>query len=284
MKKIISLTLTITIVLSSFVISVNAEDKKLNYLLLGDSITEGFGVANPDQASYGKIVADTNGWNYANESRMARDSDRLLYMLNNTYQMIENVKKADVISLSIGANDYLANDEVVALVAGALFGLNNKKLNAIADNYYNNLCLIIDRIKELNPNAVILMQNYYNAWSGFAYIAYNAGSERVNKMIYKYIDAHSDAVTLCDISPAMKGHKEYLADDCVHPNAKGNIAIAKLVLKQLYDMGIGTAVDPVINAEGIDYNYFESYIDERFGGLITVIVKILTGNAVNLFR
>ena len=33
---------------------------KLNFLVLGDSIAEGFGVENKEDAAYGKIVADTN--------------------------------------------------------------------------------------------------------------------------------------------------------------------------------------------------------------------------------
>ena len=139
-------------------------------------------------------------------------------------------------------------------------------------------------IRELNPDAVIFMQKYYNSWSGFAYIAYNAGLSRVNAAIDRYNEEHPGEVTLCDFSSVMNGHKEYLADDCVHPNSKGNVAIARYVLKQFHDMGLCEATEPVINVPGEDYNYFEVYINKTFGSLITVIVKIMTGNAVNLFR
>jgi len=283
MKKLICVLLCLALCAVLLLPATAAETK--NYLLLGDSITEGFGVANPDEASYGKIVADTNGWNYANQSRMARNSTRMLELLNmeNTY-LVYDVKQADIISLSIGANDYLANDEVVSLVAGALIGVNDKKLDEIADGYYENLCKIIDRIYALNPDVTILIQYVYNAWSGFAATAFSAGADRVNATIDKYMANNPGKVLLCDISPAMNGHPEYLADDCVHPNKDGNIAIARVVLARMYELGLCENTEPVVLAEGINYNYFKEYISKVFGGLITILVKMLTGNAQNIVR
>lgn len=284
MKKIISVILCTLLIAAIMIPVLTASAKQVNYLLLGDSITEGFGVANPDEASYGKIIADTNGWNYTNRSRMARQSKTLLNLLENSYYVYSAVEQADIISLSIGANDYLANDEVVGLVAGALFGLNNKKLDAIQDEYRITLNAIMDRIFELNPDATVLIQTYYNAWRGFANKTFAAGADRVNAVIVEYAEAHPDRVTLCDISSVMEGHPEYLADDCVHPNALGNIAVAEVVLKQMHDMGLCEATEPTVESVGINYNYFVDYIDKTFGKLITFLVKLLTGNAVNIIR
>lgn len=279
LRKIISVLMVMCFLLSLCVFSGGAVSERKNYLLLGDSITQGFGVANPDEASYGKIIADTNGYNYTNDAMFARDSARLLSLLQNSYSMRYDVAKADIISLSIGSNDYLANDEVVSLVVGALLGMNNKKLNEIAENYYVNLCAIIDEIHSLNPDVVILIQNVYSAWNGFAGRAFNAGAKRVNKIIDRYIENYPDnGVYLCDIAPAITGHKERLADDCVHPNAEGNVEIAKIVLKQLCEMGLGTQTEPVVNVQGVDYNYFEQEFGKVPGALITTIVKSLTGN------
>lgn len=283
MKKYLAIFLSIVLSVS-LILPAFAADSSVNYLLLGDSITEGFGISNPDQASYGKIVADTNGYNYANQSRMARDSGDLLYLINNSYSMRNDIRKADIISLSIGANDFLANDDVVMLVIGALLGINDKTMDEIAEKYYINLCDIIDSIYDMNPDVTILLQYVYSSWTGFAKRAFDAGADRVNAVIDRYNSDNPGKIIICDISPAMNGHKENLADDCVHPNAKGNIAIAEIVLKQLYDLKLGTELVPVVNCEGIDYNYFTDYINEDFGWLITVIVKILTGNAVNIIR
>lgn len=279
MKKFLSLALSICLMLSVCIFYGSAADEEKTYLLLGDSITAGFGVKNPDEASYGKIVSDTNGYKYINDAVVARTSDRLRKFVELDYYMRRDIEKADIISLSIGANDYFANDEVVSLVIGAILGTNNKKLNEIAENYYVNLCAIIDEIHSLNPDVVILVQNVYTAWTGLAGKAYKAGAGRVNKMIDRYLEANPDSgVYLCDISPAITAGSGTLASDCVHPNAKGNVEIAKIILGRLYDMGLGTQTEPVINTPGIDYNFFEEEYGIVTGKLLTVIVKTLTGN------
>lgn len=284
-KKILSVILTCCLIMTMFCFVSSAAGEVKNYLLLGDSITQGFGVANPDEACYGKIVADTNGYNYRNDSMFARNSDTMLNLLKTSYKIRQDVAWADIISLSIGSNDYLANDDVVMLVIGALLGINNKTLDEIADAYYVNLCDIIDEIHSLNPDVVILIQNAYVTWTGFAGRAFNAGVSRVNGTIDKYLENHPDnGVYFCDISPAITGHKDRVADDCVHPNDKGNVAIAELVLGQLHEMGLGTETVPVVNAKGINYNYFTNLLGDFFGPVVSVIVKVLTGNAVNIIR
>lgn len=278
-KKFLSVILSLCLMLSACVFFSSAAEEKTTYLLIGDSITEGFGVKNPDEASYGKIVADTNGYEYINDAVVARDSDTLRQYVESSYFMRKDIRNADIISLSIGANDYFANDEVVSLVVGALLGTNNKQLNAIAENYYENLCAIVDEIHVLNPDVVILIQNVYTAWTGFAGKAFKAGAGRVNKMIDKYLAEHPDnGVYLCDITPAITVGSGTIASDCVHPNAKGNIEIAKIVLNKLYEMGLGTQTEPVINAKGIDYNFFEEEYGTSTGMLLTLIVKTVTGN------
>lgn len=265
--------------LSVFAVSGGAVGEKKTYLLLGDSITQGFGVKNSDEACYGRIVADTNGYEYINDAVTARDSDRLRNYVENSYSMRYDIARADIISLSIGSNDYLANEEVVSLVIGAILGTNNKQLNDIAENFYENLCAIIDEIHSLNPDVVILLQNDYVTWKGVAGKAFKAGVNRVNSMVDRYLENHPDTdVYLCDIAPAITGYKDRVADDCVHPNAKGNVEIAKIVLKQLYDLGLGTQTEPVVNTPGVDYNFFEEEYGPVAGKLITAIVKTLTGN------
>ena len=236
------------------------------------------------EACYGRIVADTNGYNYTNYAVVATDSSDLLMRLNDYWSYQHAVEWADVISLSIGANDYLANPDAVSLTIGALFRLNYKQLDKIADGFYDNLCLIIDRITELNPDAVILLQRVYSVWYGFAANAFDAAASRCNSVIDKYAEEHPGRVVICDITPAMNGVHENLADDCVHPNAAGNVAIARIVLAQLKDLGLGTATEPVVNVQGIDYNFYVKQFGTVPGKLITFIVKVLTGNGANLNR
>lgn len=282
MKKAIAALLT---VLLCFSLSVPAFAKApLNYLLLGDSIAEGYGIENSDEACYGRIVADTNGYSYSNYAVVATDSSDLLTRLENYSSYQNAVAWADIISLSIGANDYLANPSAVSLTIGALLKLNYKTLDKIADGFYDNLCLIIDRMIELNPDAVILLQKVYSVWYGFAANAFDAAASRCNGVIEKYAAEHPGKVIICDITPAMNGIHENLADDCVHPNAAGNVAIARIVLAQLKDLGLGTETEPVVNVQGIDYNFYVRQFGPLAGKVIEYLVKTLTGNSANLKR
>ena len=283
MKKIIAVLLSLAMALGCCLPALAAEEpsERLNYLLLGDSIAEGYGIDNSYEACYGKIVADTNGYGYENDARVATDSGDLLRRVTEYYWIRYDIQQADIISISIGANDYFANDDVYKLAVGAFFMVNGKELDAIAENFYGNLCAIIEEIRSLNPDATILLQNVYCVWYGIAAHIYKACSGRVNAMIEKYADEHPGEVHLCDISPAMNGHPERLAADCVHPNAAGNEAIAAVVLRQLYDLGLGTETTPVINTPGVDYNYFEEYYENKaLARFLTVLVRVVTGNAV----
>ena len=284
MKKLLSILLAAVLTATCCLPALAAQGDRLNDLLLGDSIAEGYGVENSDEACYGRIVADTNGYNYENYARVAMDSSELLERISEEtgYFYIRNaIADADIISLSIGGNDYFDNPDVVKLAVGAFFMVNGKELDAIAEQFYENLCAIISEIRALNPEATILLQELYCVWYGVAAHIYKACTDRVNAMIEKYDKEHPGAVVLCDISPAMDGHPERLADDCVHPNAAGNVAIAEVVLQQLYDLGLGTETTPVINTPGVDNNFFEKYYENPIvARVLTVLIKTLTGNLV----
>ena len=286
MKKLLVVLLAALLAASCCLPALAEQERPLNYLLLGDSIAEGYGVENSYEACYGRIVADTNGYRYENYARVAMDSGELLERVSvetGYFYIRSAIAEADIISLSIGANDYFDPPDVVNLAVGAFFMVNGKKLDGIAEQFYENLCAIISEIRALNPDATILLQELYTVWYGVAAHIYKACAGRVNAMIEQYDKEHPGEVALCDISPAMDGHPERLADDCVHPNAAGNVAIAEVVLRQLYDLGLGTQTAPVVNHPGVDYNFFEKYYDNKtVARLLSVLIKVLTGNAAKL--
>ena len=78
---------------------------KLNFLVLGDSIAEGFGVENKEDAAYGKIVADTNGYNYRNLAQVANDTQDLIRKIETVDEFRESIAWADVINICIGSNN-----------------------------------------------------------------------------------------------------------------------------------------------------------------------------------
>ena len=67
-RILLSLLLAAVLVCTCFVPAAVAADAPLRYVVLGDSIGYGAGVLNPDEACYGRIVADTNGYDYQNHA------------------------------------------------------------------------------------------------------------------------------------------------------------------------------------------------------------------------
>ena len=81
LRKALAVLLAFMMVSGIFALSVSAAGRK-NYLLLGDSIAYGQGIANSQDACYGKIVADTNGYNYSNYAVDGYTSSALLKYLD----------------------------------------------------------------------------------------------------------------------------------------------------------------------------------------------------------
>lgn len=258
--KIIAVILAVAIALTVAVMplfSVSAEEGKLNYLLLGDSIGFGAGIVNPDEACYGKIVADTNGYNYKNCCVSGYNSTALLaHMLLPAVK--DAVEEADIISLSIGGNDFLTSNMVqLGIEAGAFNNLAT--FDKIAENFYENYCKIIGKIRELNPDAVILAQTLYNPMHNALNEIYQAGADRLNAVYHRYLKENPGSIVIVDVGKAFEGHPEFIADDCVHPNSIGNEIIAKLVLKTLKDLGLGKTDVPVIAVEGMDFGIYKPF-------------------------
>lgn len=260
--KIISVFLIFSMLLSLTAFAEN-DEKKLNYLLLGDSIARGAGVLNPDEACYGLMVANTNGYNYKNDGIDGYTSAALLKLLS-TEDVANDVKNADIISLSIGGNDFLTFNIFRLLFELELFNKKDTFLE-IQERFYDNFCQIIARIKELNPHALILMQTIYNMRHDFLKGVNQLGSDLLNESYRRYLDEHPDDYILLETGAVLDGRRDCLAADTIHPNGTGNIEIARVILKALKEQGLGTETEPVILIEPLEI------IDFRFGHLYRVI-------------
>ena len=253
MKKLLSVALCIIIAFSATGIIAFADEAEetTDYLVLGDSIAFGAGMINTVDACYGKIVADTNGYTYTNLSIPGITSGVLLEMLTDGENVRTNVENAEIISISIGGNNFLTNN-MVALAIDCLVTKNEDRFNKIADVYYTELCQVIDEINKLNPNAVILLQTVYNPQDGAAAKVYGLGGDKINEMIRKYNDEHPGEIVIVEVADYLNGDPSNFADDKLHPSARGNELIAMAVLDTLYELGLSTTTEPVINSEGLD--------------------------------
>ena len=248
MKKIISVLLCAVMLLSAFSCIVFAQDK-LNYVVLGDSIARGAGIYNSDEACFGRIVANTNGYNYKNYGIDGYTSWQLVDYIR-TDDVTASIKDADIISLSIGGNDYLQQN-VPLLIYQVTVG-DFKIVNDIQDNYRENFADIIGYIKEINPDVVIIAQTLYNPRTDLIKNAYGEATKRITEVVTDYAANNPGVIEVVDTIPVIEGKADCVALDGIHPSAVGNEELAKLVLQKLYDLGLGENTEPVITVNGVD--------------------------------
>lgn len=246
-KKAIAATLAATVIFSVFALGAAAA-KRPTYLLLGDSIAYGQGIINSKDACYGRIVANTNNYNYANDAISGTTSGALLLLLDEE-PIIKDVKNADIITISTGGNDFLTRNWVGMGLRGIATG-DYSKLDPIVAKYKKNLTAIIVKIRKYNPKATIIVQTIYNPHNDIWTDAFQQGVDRMNAAI-KSVKNKTGGFVIANVGAVISGHPEYIAVDTIHPNAKGNIAIAEYMLKFLKKLGLGTETKPVIKVQPV---------------------------------
>ena len=187
-RHALAFLLSLLLFLSCFAPAAFAQNDPLHYVVLGDSIAAGSGIRNGDKACYGRIVANTNGYTYQNFGHDGHRTRDLLGRLNRS-DVKDAVRRADIISISIGGNDFFQSNPV-----GLVFEVTFRqfsRINSIANEMRSNFVGIMDKIKAYNPHAVILMQTLYNPGTVLR-LQIKEATNRVNDMIYDYLRNKAD--------------------------------------------------------------------------------------------
>lgn len=245
--RVISALLALVVLLGCVSAAAAAEKKPL-YVVLGDSIAFGMGLTNPKNAVYGKIVADTDGFDYENYAIPGHTTTDLLNRMQNR-KVHAAIEKADIISISIGGNNFLLGNLAMILYDGIVKN-DYSRVDAIIETFTADLDEIVSEIKALNPNVVILLQTLYNPQKGYSEEVYGQGAAMLNQAIKDYVRKCDDSVLLVDVGAALTDKETDFARDGVHPSAVGNEKIAQAVLDTLYKNGLGDKTEPVIAVKG----------------------------------
>lgn len=280
MKKVTAILLSFAMVFGMFGICGYAENEKPFYLVLGDSIAYGSGITNSKEACYGKIVADTNGYDYANHSVPGHTTTNLINRLKDE-TVIADLEKADIISISIGGNDFLMSN-LIDLMFDSIVKDDHSEYDRIAEGFYVNFCEIINIINSHNADAVILMQTLYNPQSGYLRAPYQQGADRINAAIEKYNSENPGEIVIVDVASALGDDMANYADDEIHPSAQGNEIIAKVILDKLFELKLGSNASPVITSKGEDIEISAIFTSTlRIAGFIfnaiSVVYDFFTG-------
>ena len=187
---------------------------------------------------------------YYNNAVNGHRSSNLLRLLTSDDEVIGNVEKADIISVSIGENDFLRGN-----LAGGIRDVQNGDLSsteAIISTLKENFNAIIGRIRELNPDAVILMQTQYNPLEGKPLgDVYAVAIGMINDMV---LDEQDGRYEIVDNFSAFRGRDDLIAFDQIHPNAAGNIVIAETVQAKLYSLGLADTAEITVRVQPKDHN------------------------------
>lgn len=172
-----------------------ASSDKTEIVYLGDSIAEGILGASPlplrHEYAYANVIGRRNDFTYYNHSVSGHLTDDMLALISNeegydgARGLISHIKSADVLHISILGNDVLQDREEVKLEGnpyGKYVSMHQVVCDAMIRNNYDGLNIalygdaagegrggsygyviqIIDRLIELNPDAVIIFQKIYN--------------------------------------------------------------------------------------------------------------------------
>lgn len=140
----------------------NQEIRRLNYVALGDSLTEGVG-DDTHKGGFVPIVADLlqnkyqlTSIEFDNFGKAGNRSDQILKRLRKNEKMQKTLSSANIITLTCGGNDLLK------VIREHIFSLKEKTFVKLQKQYQKQLTQLIQEIRKYNPKAPIYLLGIYN--------------------------------------------------------------------------------------------------------------------------
>ncbi len=281
------------------------EVQKTEIVYLGDSIAEGILGASPlglrHEYAYANVIGRRNDYEYYNHSVSGHLTKDLRAILENTdidYDkargLLLHVSEADVIHISILGNDLLQNLSMNDVVLEAAQGKYDI-INGIAAVASDNIAVIVERLKALNPDALVIFQNVYNPLSenstlvdettrGTLASDYNVYPEdlrelgsgildRLNGVLDDYLEAHPGAFVIADARSEFdrifeedyERGKALIYPDYIHPSNEGHAVLADLTQGILEERGLADAGKALSEYKAMRKNVLAKYFD----GIVT---------------
>ena len=258
-----------------------AEEKKL-ILYLGDSIGEGLAGPSPltereNYAFYG-VVGNINNYEFYDRAvtgYTSRDLASFVAREDDGINRVESlISTADIIHISILGNDFLNSNHGQMMINLADENYEMITSRQVAAKGY--LEEIFARLRELNPDAVVITQTLYNPvgddWSLISARTATRLSERgvepedyhalmdhmiraINEILYDYLEEHTTVnedgsettpFELVDVYSAFEEAYEldytrwhsYFCDDGIHTRSEGHALIAECLQAKLTELGL----------------------------------------------
>lgn len=276
--------------------------EKTEIVYLGDSIAEGILGASPlglrHEYAYANVIGRRNDLTYYNHSvsgHLTKDLRAILENEDLDYDMARglllHVSEADIIHVSILGNDLLQSMNMNDVVLEAAQGKYDI-INGIAATASENIAVIVDRLKELNPDALIIFQNVYNPLSEKstlvdeptrATLSAEYGIEegdlrelgsgildRLNGVLDNYLKDHPDAFVIADARSEFdrifeedyERGKGLIYPDYIHPSNEGHAVLADLTQGILEERGLVDGKKAIAEYKTMRKNVLTNYFAE----------------------
>lgn len=276
--------------------------EKTEIVYLGDSIAEGILGASPlglrHEYAYANVLGRRNDLTYYNHSvsgHLTKDLRAILENEDLDYDMARglllHVSEADIIHVSILGNDLLQSmnmNDVVLEAAQDKYDI----INGIAATASENIAVIVDRLKELNPDALIIFQNVYNPLSEKSTLVNeptratlsaeygieegdlrDLGSgilDRLNGVLDNYLKDHPDAFVIADARSEFdrifeedyERGKGLIYPDYIHPSNEGHAVLADLTQGILEERGLVDGKKAIAEYKTMRKNVLTNYFAE----------------------
>ncbi len=213
------------------------------YVAFGDSIAAGYGLDSPAEA-YPSVMAQTLGFRLQNLAKNGQTSTEMKARIAGLSDAEKRaVAEARLITISIGGNDLIGEKNRQFVLTEALISVisgdytMSDEMIGIYETLKENLIDSIAMLRELNPDAVILLQTLYNPYltGNYTYHGYNIGTQldfyiqEINR-IYAEVLAESGGFLLVDVAEQMNGNPDYFYTTFdFHPTAAGHAKIAEIL-------------------------------------------------------
>lgn len=239
--KLKKLIIFILIILFIFFTYFFFKDDKLNYVSLGDSVAAG---QNPyGQLGYGYtdylkdyLLSNKKLKDYVNFAVSGYKTTDVIKDINNNHEITVNnrarnireaLRESNLVTISIGANDFLSGITLNNL------DLNNvdtylKKIDTVSINIDETLKLVREYAKQ-----DVIVVGYYNPFP----ILYNKDSSQIDNLFYyadrKYIEiCNKYDIKYLSVYDLFKNNSNFLSNPFdIHPNNDGYKSISELLVK-----------------------------------------------------
>jgi len=265
--KWIFVIIVVVIIILLLSINIFKHEKKYNhYLVLGDSIAEGYGLKDKNNR-YAKLVQKNykiKNENFVDLSKSGMTAHELSLNLNNS-EYINGIKNSDLITISIGSNELLS--VFTQIVEQVVLSSSTADLNVLSNSltkelqstssrklfeesisvYKQSWDSILEQIKAINPNATIVATEFYNPYYNLEELG--GISEYYIKQLNDILhDKNNTAYYIANIYEVFNNPEEKCTNvntDSLnynrfnissfdpHPNAHGHKIIAEKIIESL---------------------------------------------------